>query len=131
MENFSAQANYVKRLTRVTSFIYDHLDGDLDLHALAEVAALSPYHWHRIYHAIYGETVAATVRRLRLQRAAADLARTTLPIEDIAARSGYESVASFNRVAEIYFRHAAGPISPQRQPHQIHSAVSRRSRFDV
>ena len=103
MENFGAQANYVKRLTRVTSFIYDHLDGDLDLHALAEVAALSPYHWHRIYHAIYGETVAATVRRLRLQRAAADLARTTLPIEDIAARSGYESVASFNRVFKSTF----------------------------
>ena len=69
MENFGGQASYVKRLTRVTSYIYDHLDDDLDLQNLAEVAALSPYHWHRVYHAIYGETVAATVKRLRLQRA--------------------------------------------------------------
>ena len=77
MENFGGQANYVKRLTRVTSFIYDHLDDDLDLQSLADVAALSPHHWHRIYHAIYGETVVATARRLRLQRAAAELARTS------------------------------------------------------
>lgn len=103
MENFGSQANYVKRLTRVTSFIYDHLDGDLDLNTLADVAALSPYHWHRIYQAVYGESVVATVKRLRLQRAAADLSRTSLSIEDIAARSGYESVASFNRVFKSSF----------------------------
>lgn len=103
MENFGDQANYVKRLTRVTSFIYDHLDDDLDLRSLADVAALSPFHWHRIYQAVFGESAVATVKRLRLQRAAADLAHTSLPIEDIAARSGYDSVASFNRVFKSSF----------------------------
>jgi AraC family transcriptional regulator len=103
MENFAGQASYVKRLTRVTSYIYDHLDEDLDLQVLAEVAALSPFHWHRIYHALYGETVAATVKRLRLQRAAAELARTSMPIEEIATRSGYETVASFNRAFKTAF----------------------------
>jgi AraC family transcriptional regulator len=103
MENFAGQANYVKRLTRVTSYIYDHLDDDLDLQILAEVAALSPFHWHRIYHALYGETVAATVKRLRLQRAAAELARTSMAIEEIATRSGYETVASFNRAFKSAF----------------------------
>jgi AraC family transcriptional regulator len=98
MENFGAQANYATRLTRVTSFIYDHLDDHLELQSLADVAALSPYHWHRIYHALYGETVAATVKRLRLQRAGADLARTSMPMKAIAARAGYDSVASFTRV---------------------------------
>ena len=97
MENFGAQANYATRLTRVTSFIYDHLDDHLELQSLADVAALSPYHWHRIYHALYGETVAATVKRLRLQRAGADLARTSMPMKAIAARADYESVASFTR----------------------------------
>jgi AraC family transcriptional regulator len=103
MENFAGQASYVKRLTRVTSYIYDHLDDELDLQILAEVAALSPFHWHRIYHALYGETVAATVKRLRLQRAAAELARTSMSIEEIAARSGYETVASFNRAFKAAF----------------------------
>ncbi|OWK24560.1 hypothetical protein AJ87_20285 [Rhizobium yanglingense] len=38
---------------------------------LAEIACMSSYHWHKIYRAIYGETLAATVKRLRLHRAAA------------------------------------------------------------
>lgn len=66
--------SYEDRLNRVTAYIYDHLDGALDFQTLAEVAALSPYHWHRIYHAVRGETAVATAKRLRLQRAAVDLA---------------------------------------------------------
>src|SRR5260370_27139210 len=117
MENFAGQANYVKRLTRVTSYIYDHLDDDLDLQILAEVAALSPFHWRRIYHALYGETVAATVKRLRLQRAAAELARTSMAIEEIATRSGYETVASFNRA----FKSAFGMPPAQFRREGIHA----------
>jgi AraC family transcriptional regulator len=96
-ENYGGRTNYAKRLARVTAYIYEHLDEDIDLAVLAEVAALSPWHWHRIYHALYGETVAATVRRLRMQRAAADLANTTLAIEDIARRAHYDAVPSFSR----------------------------------
>ena len=62
---------YGERMERVSAYVFDHLDDDLDLNKLAEVACLSPYHWHRIYHAMRGETIAATVRRLRLHRATA------------------------------------------------------------
>jgi AraC family transcriptional regulator len=104
LENFGGRTNYAKRLARVTAYIYEHLDEDIDLAVLAEVACLSPWHWHRIYHALYGETVATTVRRLRLQRAAADLANTTLAVEDIARRAHYDAVPSFSRA----FRAAYG-----------------------
>jgi AraC family transcriptional regulator len=90
-------ANYEDRLNRVTAYIYDHLDGELDFATLAEVAALSPYHWHRIYHAVRGETAVATARRLRLQRAAVDLAGSAKSIEEIAARAGYGGVQAFTR----------------------------------
>lgn len=89
--------DYTDRLNRVTAYIYDHLDDDIDLNRLAEIACLSPYHWHRIYHAMQGETIAATVRRLRLHRAAGMLAHTTLTPEAIAAKSGYSSVQAFSR----------------------------------
>jgi AraC family transcriptional regulator len=90
---------YEDRLNRVTQYIYDHLDEPLDLATLAGVAALSPYHWHRIYHAVRGETIAATVRRLRLQRAAVDLAQTSLSFAEIAARAGYGSEPAFARAS--------------------------------
>lgn len=89
--------NYQDRLDRVTSYIYDHLDGELDFDRIAEVASLSPYHWHRIYHACRGETAVATARRLRLQRASVSLAQTDDPIEQIATKAGYASVAAFTR----------------------------------
>ena len=97
------RTNYEDRLNRVTAYIYDHLDGDLNFETLAEVAALSPYHWHRIYHAIRGETVTATARRLRLQRAAVALAQTKRTVEDVAVRAGYGSVQAFTRAfSEAY-----------------------------
>jgi AraC family transcriptional regulator len=89
--------SYETRINRVTAYIYDHLDEDLDLQTLADVAAMSPWHWHRVYTAMRGETVAAAVRRLRLQRAANDLANGDLPVAAIARRSGYDNVASFTR----------------------------------
>lgn len=90
--------DYVQRLNRVTTYIFDHLDEPLDLIKLADVACMSPYHWHRLYHALNGETIAETVRRLRLQRAAVYLAHTDLPIAKVALKSGYDSLQSFTRL---------------------------------
>lgn len=95
--------SYANRLARVSSYIHDHLDDDLNLDVLAEIACLSPYHWHRIYQASFGETVAATIKRLRLQRAAAELAHTDKPIPQIAARAQYDSQASFTRAFNAAF----------------------------
>jgi AraC family transcriptional regulator len=97
MTKLKERIDYQERLSRVIAFIHDHLDDDIDLSRLAEVACLSPYHWHRIYHAMNGETIASTVRRLRLHRAAGFLANTALPIETIAEKSGYGGVAAFTR----------------------------------
>jgi AraC family transcriptional regulator len=98
MKEHSGWTNYEERLGRVTAYIHDHLDEELDLNRLAEVACLSPHHWHRIYHAIHGETIAATVKRLRLHRAAGYLANSAMTIEEIAARSGYKNLQSFTRI---------------------------------
>lgn len=95
---------YGARMERVIAHVFDHLDETLDLNKLAEVACLSPYHWHRIYHAMQGETIAATVRRLRLHRATGWLTQTDMAIVEIAARSGFSGVDAFTRA----FRQAYG-----------------------
>jgi len=98
MKDHSGWTDYEERLGRVIAYIHDHLDERLDLNKLAEVACLSPHHWHRVYHAIHGETIAATVKRLRLHRAAGYLANTAMTIEEIAERSGYKNLQSFTRI---------------------------------
>lgn len=97
MDEQATWAAYERRLYRVSDYIYGHLNEELDLDRLAEIACLSPHHWHRIYRAVHGETLAATVKRLRLQKAAADLVQTDLPVDAIAQRSGYPNIQSFNR----------------------------------
>lgn len=90
--------DYEERLGRVIAYIHDHLDDELCLNQLADVACLSPYHWHRIYYAILGETIVATVKRLRLHRAAGYLAHSSMPIEEVAKKSGYKNLQSFTRI---------------------------------
>jgi AraC family transcriptional regulator len=97
MQRPQTQLSYQDRLDRVMDHVYAHLEEDLSFDRLAEIACLSPYHWSRIFHAMRGETVAAAIRRLRLQRAADRLANSDLDIAVIAERAGYASLDTFGR----------------------------------
>ena len=103
MRGNSIWTQYEQRLRRVSDYIHAHLDEDLDLDRVSEIACLSPHHWHRVYRAVHGETMAATVKRLRLHRAAGELVLTTLSVETIARRSGYPNLQSFNRIFRSVF----------------------------
>lgn len=94
---------YNERLDRVMEHVYAHLEEDISFERLAEVACLSPYHWSRIYAAMRGETIAASIRRLRMQRAADRLANSDLDIAAVAARAGYGSTDTFGRAFKDAF----------------------------
>ncbi|CAN7198249.1 AraC family transcriptional regulator [Rhizobium sp. LjRoot254] len=89
--------SYTARIGRVVDYLHDHLEDELNLDLLADVAAMSRWHWHRVYTAMQGETVAATVRRLRLSRAADRLANSDADLGDIAKRAGYTTAEAFGR----------------------------------
>ncbi|MEN0088747.1 MAG: helix-turn-helix domain-containing protein, partial [Pseudomonadota bacterium] len=90
-------SSYEDRMNRVVDYVHDHLDEDLDLDTLAEVACLSRHHWHRVFHALKGETIAQLVARLRLARASYQLVQTEKSIADIARLSGFDSARAFSR----------------------------------
>lgn len=98
---------YDDRLDRVRRHIAENLTGDLSLDALAEVAAMSRFHWHRLWRGLTGETLAETVRRARLNRAAVLVVRSAEPLDRVAALCGYPNTGSFARA----FRAAHG-ITP-------------------
>jgi AraC family transcriptional regulator len=91
------------RLERVFRWLADHLDEGVDLATLADVACLSPFHFHRIYHSMQGETVTETVRRLRLHRAAVELITGELPVQRVARRAGYGSQEAFTRAFKVAY----------------------------
>lgn len=89
--------SYERRILRVLSHIHDNLDGDLSLETLASVACMSPFHWHRVFYGITGETLANCIRRVRMDRATYLLLQTQNSVGEIAARCGYGNVQSFAR----------------------------------
>ena len=57
---------YIARINRVLDYIEENISGDLSLRTLASVAAFSPYHFHRIFRALTGETVNGFIQRIRI-----------------------------------------------------------------
>jgi AraC family transcriptional regulator len=96
-ERTTTRSDYAMRLERVFRWLADRLDDTLDFMRLAEVACMSPYHFHRMYRAMQGETPNETVRRLRLHRAAVELITGELPVPRVARRAGYGSQEAFTR----------------------------------
>ena len=96
---------YRARMQRVLDHIDRHLDGDLGIDTLAEVAAFSKFHFHRQFTAMFGVGVARYVQLRRLERAAAQLAfREGTPVTDIAFDAGYAVPEAFGRA----FKQATG-----------------------
>ena len=89
--------DYKRRMLRVLVHVQEHLDEPLPLEQLAEIHLLSPYHFHRIFTGMIGESVKEHVRRLRLERAASRLKLGTLPVTQIAFEAGYDSLEAFSR----------------------------------
>lgn len=106
--NQPTESIYHKRIKTVLVYIEEHLDENLTLECLAKIAHFSPYHFHRIFKSIVGESLYAYQRRLRIEKAASSLMYSDAKIIDIALDAGYESASAFTKA----FRHALG-ISPQ------------------
>jgi AraC family transcriptional regulator len=90
-------------LADVVYYIRTHLDEPLELGALSELAGFSRYHFHRLFRALAGESLAVYVRRQRLQRAAVRLRETTDDIASIGMDAGYDSPSAFSRMFASHF----------------------------
>jgi len=110
---------YEQRLLGVIDYIYEHIDGELDVNALADVACMSSYHFHRIYREFAGETINVTVRRMRLLKAAAYLVRSDLSQQQIAKQVGYGSVEAFNRAFSRHYRETPNQYRIARATKQV------------
>ncbi|MBI4718543.1 MAG: AraC family transcriptional regulator [Planctomycetes bacterium] len=96
-------SDYQARILRVLVHIQNHLDDDLPLDLLAEIACFSPFHFHRVFKGMVGEGVAEHVRRLRLERAAHQLRFGDEPIVRVALVAGFQSHEAFTRAFAAMF----------------------------
>ena len=105
----TSQSDYTKRIERVIAAVAASLEQEQALPSIATLAGIanfSPFHFMRVYRALAGESLGATVQRLRLTRAAHLLARSPAPISEIAGRVGFETPQAFARAFRQHFNMA-------------------------
>lgn len=94
---------HLKAVSEAIEFIETHLDRSLAGDIVAAQAGFSPYHFHRVFTAMVGESVAEYVRKRRLSEAAQVLRATDKPLIDVAFQFGFESQEVFTRAFKKMF----------------------------
>jgi AraC family transcriptional regulator len=85
-----------RRLERVLDFIDERVDSSLTLDRLADVAAMSPFHFARSFKAATGSSPHAFIVARRMDRAAA-LLRVSVSVARAAEATGFVSLPHFRR----------------------------------
>ena len=131
---------YIKRILKVLVYIEEHIEDEITMSELAKLSCYSPFHFHRIFQSIVGETVYQYTKRLRLERAAGKLRNTAKPVTEIALDASYDTPSAFTKAFKLYMGtaprnyrmlHAAVHIvtnkikeSPMIQPDKIEKIVN-------
>ncbi|WP_455220612.1 AraC family transcriptional regulator [Kaarinaea lacus] len=104
MSSESKSRIYEERIRRVCDYIYQHLDDELSLDQLSQVAHFSKYHFHRQFAEYVGISVARFIQLMRLKRASYRLAFDKEDkIIDIALEAQFENPESFSRAFKNTF----------------------------
>jgi transcriptional regulator GlxA family with amidase domain len=93
----AAQARTGSPIARVQAWILDHPEEELSLSALAGRAAMSPRNFSRVFRNETGLSPAAYVEQVRVDKARRLLEETSLPLDQVAKRSGLGTAASARR----------------------------------
>jgi AraC family transcriptional regulator len=95
---------YDERISRVCEYINQHINEELTLEVISDVAAFSKYHFHRVFSAYTGMSVTKFIQLSRLKRASFRLAfEENKRIIEIALEAGFESPEAFARAFKRTF----------------------------
>lgn len=91
---------HLRRIERAVALIEQAIisgEEPPELSRLAEAAAFSPFHFHRVYRAMTGETTGQTMARLRLLQGLRLLSNGERSVTDAALAVGYQTPQAFTR----------------------------------
>src|ERR1051326_5300405 len=97
-------------LIRSRRYLAENFRQSPDLRLAAFAAGYSPYHYHRLFKELFGETPWEYVSRLRFEEAKRLLCLSSLTVSDVCLDVGYESLTSFCKIGRASGR-GRGEIS--------------------
>lgn len=112
--NNASRREYIGRINKAMDFIESNLGRTLFLDEIAHAAHFSPFHFHRIFTALTGETVNQYVKRIRIEKAASMLINNPeWPVTEIAIKCGFSSNPVFCRAFREWYGQSAGTFRKQ------------------
>jgi AraC family transcriptional regulator len=115
--NEVSRQEYISRINKVMDYVDRHIDQALSLGTLAGIANFSPYHFHRIFTVLTGETPGNYVQRMRIEKAARLLRNDKqMSIGEIAYAFGFGSVSLFSRSFRAFFGVTAKEYRQREKP---------------
>ncbi|MFZ5354025.1 MAG: AraC family transcriptional regulator [Bacillota bacterium] len=109
------RAEYIARINKVQDYIESNLSEDFTLLKLSQIANFSPYHFHRIFYMMTGETLFQFIQRIRLEKSVFLLvSNPQTPITQIALECGFANQASFAKAFKKHFNVSASKIRAEK-----------------
>ena len=96
--DYPKQQDHMRRFAELCAYINNHCTERLSVEDLASRAGFSVYHFSRLFKENTGMTCHNYLVARRIIYAKALLVDDTIPITEIAMRSGFNSIATFNRL---------------------------------
>ncbi|MCE3075170.1 AraC family transcriptional regulator [Chryseobacterium gwangjuense] len=125
---------YKKRIVKTIQYIDNNLDMELSLEKVSEIAAYSPFHFHRIFRLITDETVQNYITRKRIEKSAFYLAlRKNLSVKDIYYQFGFSNHSAFNKTFKKYYGKSPSEFrkSAPENFHKVQSKQSKNGQIDT
>jgi len=95
---------YKKRIVKTIQYIDNHIDADLSLEKVSEVSAYSPFHFHRIFKLVTGETLQNYIIRKKIEKSALHLAlHKNMEIKTIYWDLGFSNHSVFCKTFKKYY----------------------------
>ena len=105
MKNINqVRKEHVARINNAIEYIEQHLSDKLVLENIALKAYFSPFHFHRMFSLVVGETVNNFIIRKRIEKAASFLLhQKETSITEISETLGFTSLSSFSRAFKKFY----------------------------
>lgn len=95
--NLITKKEYLHRFNSVLNYINEYFCEDLTLEMVAEHSGFSKFHFSRLFKKYTGTTFYDYLIYKRLQAAEQMLAEADLSVTEVALRTGFSSISTFNR----------------------------------
>ena len=129
-----SKSDYHKRISAAMDYIQNNLAKNyaegLGLEAIADSANMSPFHFHKVFKSVVGETIADYIRRLKLEKSAGIFFYyKQVRITEVAMALGFSSSQNLAKAFKQHFNVTPSDVKSLTDKQQLISLIKKYSKY--